>query len=742
MKAAASSPGGTTVKMDDDGTLTSLAVTYLGGTQIQVTMPGTQGAGPVDLLIQTPGARDVTIANAFVYTDAQTSQFFASAPPGAVPLVSQSEDAFAGSRGAVVDLNGDGLNDIVMQSSVLRPGGASLRILHQGPNGVFTDDTRSSVPDRFGGFTSAIDLGEGPGVAVGDLDGDSFPEVVCTGSYAPKTGDPVTAREYFIDRGVDDSSSDSDFPVPNSSGGFQGYEFKAGKVGEFDIFWNTHYSATRVFKNDGEGNFFSSPFTEAGVRRIPTVGFYATAAAQMAAANESFLETAEEYSYYTLQLHHFRGDPGFVVDGGISLPYAPVYPYITNPWPNPGYRTVGYSQPGGNWEPPGLKGGGATSIAVGGERFQGDAVAIGDMDGDGVNDIVVASLGSVFQTRSKTFNRTDFDQGTYLTSRQRPSTRILLNQGGGVFQDAPDPLIDPSLFAFPDTGYGDECQAGDISIGDLNGDGLNDLVLTADRRFILLKDRVAPSSVTVKEYRAGTRIFLNKPAPGSNPPFSSGEFNDATRSSLPVVDDNTSSGGSTVSLDFLGATRAALSDLDRDGDLDLLLTCPTGKTVRGGARSFTRVLINRNAPDGSPTGIFDDVTDTAMPAVPDTGDRTFDPDDTAMTDFAFAGEEKWQANGISVHDINGDGYPDILLTTKGTSIPTGKAGTRVLVNDKTGGFDEAAAGTYIPAPGPGYLWQGDIVLTGDLNGDGAADLLIGDDSDPAPADATRVFFHN
>ena len=36
------------------------------------------------------------------------------------------------------DLNGDGLMDIVMQSSVLRPAGASLRILHQGPVGEFT----------------------------------------------------------------------------------------------------------------------------------------------------------------------------------------------------------------------------------------------------------------------------------------------------------------------------------------------------------------------------------------------------------------------------------------------------------------------------------------------------------------------------------------------------------------------------------------------------------------------------
>jgi len=724
---------GMTVTLDDGVSPIGLAVNYIDSNTVTVTMPP-HAAGPVDLVLQNPGADPVRRSQAFTYTDPQQSRFFGDATEGAIPnyaTETQSQDALAGSRGSIVDLNGDGLNDIVMQSAILRPAGASLRILHQITPGVFQDDTRASIPDRFGGFSSAIDLGEGPGVAVGDLDGDSFPDIVCTGSYVPKSNSQGT-REYEIDREED--------------GGSSGFTDKAGKAGDFDIFWNDHYSGSRVFKNDGEGNFFSSPFTNSGVRRIPLVGFYTTYGAQQNAADQSFLATKEEYTLISGYIRHrFRGDPGFVVDGGITLVRPPISPY----WPNPGYYSVGYSQYAnyGNWEPPNLQGYNYPSAApVGGERFQGDAVAIGDMDGDGTNDIVVSSLGLIFETRALTFQRQDFAESTYLASFQRPSTRILLNQnlGGasGTFVDAPNPLIDPSLFAFPDTGYGDACQGGDIAIGDLNGDGLNDLVITADRRFILDKNRVLPSAVTVKEYRSGTRIFLNKPAPGSGPPVSSGEFNDATRSSLPVVDDNTPSGGSTISLDFFGASRVVLGDIDRDGDPDMVLSCPTGKTVRGGERPFTRVFLNRNDPDGNPTGIFDDVTDIAMPPVPDTGDRYFDPTDTVMTDFDFEGEEKWQANGIALHDINRDGYPDLILTTKGTAIPTGKAGTRVLINDKSGGFNEAPPDTYIPSPDPTHQWQGDIVLTGDLNGDGVADLLIGDDSDPPPEDATRVFFHN
>ncbi|MCK6479239.1 MAG: VCBS repeat-containing protein [Planctomycetaceae bacterium] len=633
---------GITVSLVSGASSVPVAVTFINSDEIRFTTPAHAG-GTVDIVLTNPGASPVTRSGAFTFTDQTVSRFYADGTSDALPAVTQSGDGLAATRGAVADLDGDGDQDLVLQSSGLLPGGASLRILHNDGTGEFADDTHRSIPDRFGGFSSAMDLGEGPGLALGDLDGDALPEIVLVSrGFVPRTtGFAGGSLGYFVANGEGEE--------------FFSYSESAGKVGDFDIFWNDHYAATRVFKNDGNGNFFSSPLGPGSVRRIPRIGFFVEAADAAAAYARSYQAT------YDATTMTYKGDPGFV-DFGTD----------------------------------------------GGERFEGDAVAVGDLDGDGTNDLVVSSDAPVVSTYAQTFLRAGglkpFDA---FQNFNRSSTRVLLNpEGDGVFAESASPLLDPSLFSFPDTGYDDRGQAADVAVGDLDGDGRNDIVLVSDRRFTLTHTR---PGVPVTEYRTGTRIFLNR---------GDGRFDDATRSNLPVVDI-----APVLSDDFFAASRVALGDVDGDGDLDMILSTATGVHVKAG-RPYTRVLKNRNDSAGDPTGIFDDVTRTHMPA--------------------NAGVEVWQADSLSLVDIDSDGDLDMVLASTDPALNAAKSGTRVLVNDGTGKFDDNPAGvsgdTFIPPSGGGETWAGDLVLSGDLDGDGFPDLVISED-DPLNATATRILFH-
>jgi hypothetical protein len=187
-----------------------------------------------------------------------------------------------------------------------------------------------------------------------------------------------------------------------------------------------------------------------------------------------------------------------------------------------------------------------------------------------------------------------------------------------------------------------ETSAG-VNVGDLNGDGHLDIVLGKGRHWPLYN-----------------RVLLND---------GKGGF---TASNLGTAPDRTYS--------------AALADIDRDGDLD--------------------IIVSNDAPDRKLVYLND-------------GKGHF-------TEAGTFGSPNWATRYVTLADLNGDGYPDIVAANRGDypDLVDGKPGkgpkiptpSFVCLNDGKGHFPvcEALPGTE----------SATSIVAADLDGDGALDLFV------------------
>ncbi len=383
--------------------------------------------------------------------------------------------------------------------------------------------------------------------------------------------------------------------------------------------------------------------------------------------------------------------------------------------------------------------------AAGVDDLNALAVAIGDVDGDGVNDLVLGGSAGIGAT-SQNFDR----------------IRVLRNSGSGRFTHATGLRFEagyvPDLIAFDETyNAEDEEPTGiwniasarhppsvvtTLAIGDLDGDGDAEIVTGSpglDSRVVFFDPDpvdttqtppyINSGDVTVidltgrERYYSSTRVFDNDVAGGNG-------MTDASATVMPSVGTSADPGHVAYR-----ARHLLIGDIDDDDDLDVLVTWnnPASLIPASAELSFgsyppysygvykytfdeasaqevasTRVLLN----DGS--GVLTDETATWLPA----------PFDT----------EFWQAHKMALADLDGDGDPDLVLLHRralnayryasGVTPPDlSRPSLRVLRNDGTKFTDVTA--TAVPAAIVGEASRGRALAIADMDDDGRPEIIFG-----------------
>ena len=330
-----------------------------------------------------------------------------------------------------------------------------------------------------------------------------------------------------------------------------------------------------------------------------------------------------------------------------------------------------------------------------------DYVAVGDFNGDGKNDAVVANFldndvsvflgdgNGSFQPQVKYNTGTgptwvatgDLRHGGHLdlvVANQTANTvSVLLNNGDGTYQTHVD--------------YPTANGPSSLAIGDLNGDGKLDLAAACsasntvsilmgngDGSFQAHSDLgvgLSPQGITMGDFNGDGKVDLAVVNSG-----------DSTISILINNGNGTFGGPAPIVLQssrFYQYTSIATADLNGDGKLDLVV---------GGFRAELAVLLGN-------------------------GDGTF------QLPVYYAG-----GSSIAIADFNGDGFPDVATASD--------TGAILSLGNGDGTFQPS---TQFPT-GNSFLDSGSVAV-GDFNGDGKPDLLVANGSSSGGSDTLTVLLN-
>ena len=318
------------------------------------------------------------------------------------------------------------------------------------------------------------------------------------------------------------------------------------------------------------------------------------------------------------------------------------------------------------------------------------AVAIGDVNGDGKADLIVANSGWY--------------------PSYTGSASVYLGNGNGTFQKP--------------TTYPTAAGSCFVALGDINGDGAPELIVVN-----------WSGSVSVLGNRGDGSFFGARNYAVGNTPYSLalGDFNDDGALDIAVAN----SGGNSVSL-LLGSGTGNFStassmpvgnspesilvgDFNGDGRADLAVTSSAGVSVLLGTGNANFQLPRTYAAGSNPYSVAS--ADFNGDGKPDLAVANLDSGNVSILlgngDGTFQNAVNYPAGvnseSLDIGDFNADGVADLVVANFGPSSGTG-GNISVLHGNSNGTFQ--APVTY-PAAGTPFF-----VAAGNLNGDGVADVAV------------------
>jgi len=305
------------------------------------------------------------------------------------------------------------------------------------------------------------------------------------------------------------------------------------------------------------------------------------------------------------------------------------------------------------------------------ERSGISVASAGDVNGDGMVDLIVgANQSNSFIGRS------------YVVFGQTGTTAVDLSAvlaGNGGFVINGEAVLDRSGSSV-------------ASAGDVNGDGLADLIVGSPPNTPPGSNQYAGRSYVVFGKTGGTEVNLSAVAAGAGGFVINGQGYD----------------------DLSGSSVASAGDVNGDGLADLIVGALRGDPAAGDGAGLSYVVFGK------------------------TGTAAIDLSAVAAGSggFVINGQSSGDQSGISVAsagDVNGDGLADLIVGAYQSSTAAGGfAGRSYVVFGKTGttaiDLSAVAAGSggfVVNGQSAGDLSGYSVASAGDVNGDGLADLIVG-----------------